>query len=1431
MIRLRLSAFEKDLKDLEIAIIEEELLSQGIVRLLSDTKITEDPKSLFQVVVNGHVIDSDLWDFTKLTARDNVLVAPKIASGDGSQTFRQILTIVAVAVISVYVPGAAGFAVGSLGAALSVAGASILAVYAIGALIPPPVIGDGLNGGANFSDSQMYSISSQANAVRKFGTVPKVYGTHKVFPVVVANPYTELEADPTTGKLSQYLYTIYDFGLGSAVVSNLKIGDTPIESYSDVSYRFVDFNKPTISEGIWDDLTFNKLQYYKGSVTTENVSVTLNSNQNAGGNPSEYEVVRTASENPNNVSQEIALNFVCPQGLFAFSSTNARSPRAIDVNVFFSKVGENNWKPYNDLTYVSSYRGVGGDTQTKDVPVIPYSLGGVPQGLSLLFNLGNPIIERYDNYGQPMVVLYEEVYGLQWFDQTLLIEKGSGITIGDTIKFGDLSTTSVYLVISANPLYDTIVFNFMAPRASIIFYSKVIRFWQVAEYDSLGNEIHPAGYTETPAITDSYKKVAKRKADIPGRLRIYGETQEPYYATVRFTPKTPGQYKVKVTRVSSSSVYYANISDALSFATINTRSDSAPIITTKRHVFLEMRIRATGQLNGTIQNLSGIASSVLDVYNGTAWVKQQTANPAWVFADLLTGEVNKKPVAKSRLHTPSLVEWANYCNAVPTSGTLYRYVEKRFTSNFILDFKTTLQQLLGQVAGAAQASLNLIDGKYGVLLDVKRNSPVQIFTPRNTSGFNSSRIYKKSPDAVKVTYVDPNSSWQPNELVVYGNGKTVLTAVDFDSITTFGVTGSEQAFRFGRYFLAQHSLRQETISIKVDFEYLVCTRGDFVTFVQDVMKVGGTPAKVKSIVGNRIVIDEGLETGIGSYGYTFRSSQTGLIYTSTLTVVSADTFDLVGTPLPKVGDLVIIGIVGQLVLECIVKSISPDDNLTASLILVERAKEIYDIESIDLIPGYNALISENTDPEFGTPSEVQNLVVVKNFYDITQSGYEYYIDLDWDSPLGSAYDIFEVYVDYGGGYDLVTSTKNSDYHYTVNIDKLGELHSFKILAVSATGKKLGLGQVTAATATPIKKTTLPSNITTFNADITNETIQLFWVKINDLDVKEYVIRFNPSVSGGWEQSTSLMRVSSNTNLIATQARVGTYLVKASDFNGNESAIAAAVITTIPSLNNLNVISVQNDFPGLIGSMDQVVKDGSVLILGQSVVGTPGNEQYYSEGYYYYDQLLDLGDIYSVRLQSLIKAEGLVSTDIMANWPTLDSVLVLYSVSSSDWDVEAQYRATDNINVIEDWITLSSIVTISGGSEDKYTAWKKFIVGDATGRIFQFRLKLISNQLAVTPRVLDGEIRADMTDRIENLNNIVALSTGYTAVYSPGFAGPGTTPNVQITIENGQSGDYYTFTSKSLNGFTIVFYDKINNAVSRQFDAQIKGYGKKSITSL
>ena len=1459
MIQIKFNKGENTSENFNQDIVSGETLKQAVERSLVGIDLGDKtPAEVFTVVLNGKIIPADMWEFCNLSGADNVLITPTLKGGDNGGLFRQIailaITIGAAALLGPGAGGIPGLGLTGVGLGVATAAVSIGAGLLINGLFPPPSLDqNGLGGFDEVSTSQMYSITGQSNKVAIYKTVPKVYGEHRIFPNIASNPYTDLETDPATGELSQYLYAIYDLGLGPGEVRDIRIGDTSLSDFSDVAVRLVDFNKPAISEGPWDDALNDSLLFYKGDPQVEQVAVALNANQIEGGPAEGYTVTRNSAPNNENLPQEIQLTFVNPRGLFAFNSNGQISERTINLEIYFAEVGTEDWKAFNDLNEVDTFSAAGGNSafalKTWTIPK--------PEKIDSSWNIDtgpNANYAKINQGGLKRPWYFEGPWRAYFLDARSYVR--------DTIYGIPAASNKIYFYQNNDQPYAPVLGQTVFYKGSLLGLVQsatlipagptvVDPYYEVTLQAPVGRDIplytyevvDPASRTLTQNIGRTIFYAPNQETEslgfeigppILGKAQISRAENNPTYSTFKFTPKLPGQYKVRVVRTSSSSSFTNTIQDELSLIGITTRFDRDPIVTDKRHLFLEVRIRATNQLNGNITNLSATVSSVLDVYDPDTetWSKQVTNNPAWVYVDLLTGEINKRPLPKSRLHLDSILEWAEYCEEVPDSPPSIDFYKQRFETNFVLDYSGTVQSVIAQVASAAQASLNIIDGKYGVLIDRKKEIPVQLFTPRNSRDFTSNRIYSQKPDALKVKYINPGKDWSVDEVTVYDSGFNELNALEFEEITSFACTNDEQAWRFGRYILAQNRLRQETIQITVDFESLVCTRGDFVQITQDVMKVGGVPARVKKInvSGNpdRIQIDDGFEIDLDiDYGYVYRSPA-GEIKTGTCTPVSSDTFDL-DDDIPAVGDLIVIGEVGKVVYDCVVKSISPNDNFSATLTLVEKADAIFDAESTDTFPDYDPLISQASSPDGKPPGEVQNLIIADSGFECSDAGYEYFTLLDWDAPLGSVYEIFEVLVDDGRGFTLVASTRDSFYRYVISPTRLGYTHKYKVLAVSVTGKKLELGAISEVTNTPTLKTTPPSDVDFLATDITGEVLQFSWNQVNDCDVREYLIRYSPNLAATWNSSIPLLRVDRNTTLASTQARTGIYFIKAVDFNGNESANAASALTTIPNLFNLNIIEETTDFPDLLGVFDRTEKQGDTLVLSEEVVGGVGTNEYYSEGYYYYESLLDLSEIYTVRLQSLIQAEGYTIGDLMVNWVTLDAVQFLSNTKSSEWDVEAQYRSTDVINVMANWVTLDSIDPISEGVQDNFTEWRKFVMGDATARIFQFRLKLVSNKPNVTPRVFDGTIRADMPDRSEAFGNLVATDTdGYELIYSPAFAGPNPGgPAIQISIDGAESGDTWAFDYRNNDGFKIRFFDQNGDPVERTFDAAVKGYGRKS----
>lgn len=1382
----------------ELDITRGESIEEAVIRAI-DGKVPGNLKEKFVVIHNGVGIEKELWANIFLDETDTVVIAPQL-KGDSSGMRALAMVMIAVTA-NLVVPGG-GFLIGgvTISSGIVVAGVTIAGTLLVSSLIPPSSVSSPEE---SVEKSQMYSITSQSNKVNKRGTVPKVYGLHRIFPNVAAIPYIDYESD-ADGKLIQYLYGIYDFGLGPMNISDIRIGDTPITEFSDVEINLFDPNRPAISEGPWDDALNTGLKYYRGDVNVEDVGVTILKNQNDLPTPpaDQFTVIRNTSPNPNLVSSEISVLLVAPRGLAAYSANGTVSERRVTLSIEFAKVGTEDWKSFNDVSVVNDFRAVGGTYEFSDQNIGYTDYTILPEIRT------SPEKKVYNSLGLGYTIHYEQdtFYGLLKGSTGMKIQNFPGMAPGMAIRYLGETIGTIASITTLDIYYSNVVFE--SPTTKDIELVRLTRKYVNGALEQ----------------TTIYQQQLSRGIPNTGRAVLRGQDNTPIYATYKFWPKVPGDYKVRVTRISSVSTYSKNILDDITWSTLTTRLDNNPIQTDKRHAFLEIKIKATNQLNGSINNLSAIAHSVLDVWDGTQWIKQATSNPAWVFADLLTGEVNRRPLAKSRLHVESIKEWADYCDEIPPAVAPIEWFYPRFTCNFVLDFGSTLQQALQKVGGAALGSLNIIDGKYGVLIDRRRTTPVQIFSPRNTMSFSSTRNYAKRVHALNMQYIDPNNNWDQKSVTVYDDGYDAETATLIEDFTTFGVTNDEQAWRSGRFYLASNRLRQENIVIRVDMEYLIAQRGDPVQFVQDSMRVGGRPARVKSVVGNVITLDDAYEGTFVNWGYVFRTNLSE-IKSGLCSPIDARTFTLSGD-LPSPGDLIVIGEMGKVVIDCLVKAIQPEDDFSATLTLVERADAIYDSETGEDIPDYDPQLSSSINTDNLPPAAVENLIVVDNVRDCANDAYRYTITLDWESPKGSAYESFEIYVNWGDGFNLAGTTRDSIYAYIVDNINIGKEHFFKVLAVSSSGKKLELISAPTVSSIPVYKSTPPSNVPYLSANVTSESLELSWGAVPDCDVKEYLVRYSPLTDGGaWAASIPLPTASKNTLSLSVNARTGTYFIKAKDYNNNESAAAAMAVTTIPELFNLNAITEISDTPNFDGVKDRVVKRGLSLVLEKAVNGTIDEQEYYEEGYYYYRAIVDLGQIFTSRVQTNIQASGLSEFDFMSSWVPLSSMTAMRTVKVSDWDVETQYRVSNIRNVMADWDLLENIDPIAEGVQANFSEWRKFTMGDITGRIIQFRLKFISKRKDVTPQVYDGTIKIDMPDRDLNFNDMVAPIGGIYIPFTPPFKGPAPSPNIQITIDNYQSGDRYEFYDRDLTGFGIRFFDVNGDPVSRQFDAAVKGWGQ------
>src|SRR5690625_2724243 len=356
---------------------------------------------------------------------------------------------------------------------------------------------------------------------------------------------------------------------------------------------------------------------------------------------------------------------------------------------------------------------------------------------------------------------------------------------------------------------------------------------------------------------------------------LYTQVVGPVKQTLRRTYRwqvEPGQYDVRVTRVRTYRDDHEVFQSDAVWTALRSIREQKPWGKGDT-VLMALRIRATDQLNGVIDQLNIRTQAVVREWAGSSSSLQATSNPAWAYLDAMTGAQVGRKIALNHIDIARLQDWASWCDS---QGLRYHWVH---------DSPETLLDRLRAIAAAGQASFSLQDGLYGVVRDNPQAEVRQVITPRNAAGFESSRQYRNLPHALRVKYIDPDT-WLDAERIVCRDGYYDPSSNDpippgaqpatvFEDLQTQGVASADEAWHHGQYFMRQAILRPEAFQVQMDWENLALTRGDRARLAYDAILVGQAWGRIKEISGNTITLDEQVEMEAGTqYGIRVRL-QTG----------------------------------------------------------------------------------------------------------------------------------------------------------------------------------------------------------------------------------------------------------------------------------------------------------------------------------------------------------------------------------------------------------------------------------------------------------------------------------------------------------------------------------------------------------------------------
>ena len=338
-----------------------------------------------------------------------------------------------------------------------------------------------------------------------------------------------------------------------------------------------------------------------------------------------------------------------------------------------------------------------------------------------------------------------------------------------------------------------------------------------------------------------------------------------------------------------------------------------------------------------------------------------------------------------------------------TKASTFRVVPaKQFNAK--VDFRSTALSLISNIASVGRASPDVRDTLFSVARDKIQTSIIQHFTPRNSWGYEGEKTFREIPHALKVNFNNEDTNFQQDEVIVYrdlyselggqvtdpfGVEKSTTAATKFETLNLFGVTNSKQAWIEGRYHIADGILRPELHRWDCDIENLVCQRGDLIRFTHDVPSFGEAYGRIKTVTLNGadasgVTLDDEVTMVAGnSYTLRFRrgadsTSENHAVDTVAGTTSSLTfTTDVTAADIPAVGDLYQFGQVDSESVEMIVKEIEAFEDLSARLTVVDHATAVHDSD-IGIIPDFDSQISQPPDPETRKPPIPQIIRIISD---------------------------------------------------------------------------------------------------------------------------------------------------------------------------------------------------------------------------------------------------------------------------------------------------------------------------------------------------------------------------------------------------------------------------------------------------------------------
>lgn len=824
------------------------------------------------------------------------------------------------------------------------------------------------------------------------------------------------------------------------------------------------------------------------------------------------------------------------------------------------------------------------------------------------------------------------------------------------------------------------------------------------------------------------------------------------------------------------------------------------------------------------------------------FVRKWTNNPAWIMYDLLTNPRYGlgRDIRPENVDKFSLYALAQYCDELVDDG--FGGKEPRFTFNGVINAREEAYHVLTMLAGAFRGMLYFGMGTVIATQDSPADPKRQFNTSNVIDGiFTYEGTGLKARHSVAlVSWNNPKDGYRP-DIEPYEDAEMIsMYGWRPKDTTAFGCTSQGQAHRIGKWTLDSEKHETEICSFSTGLDAADVRPGDIVSVSDPHYQGARYGGRLAYVSTSMLKMDADLDFSPNEeYVITVitpdnRLTERPIINPGTLAAEVQLAAPLDPTNLPIVGSVWAIAasnLKPRLFRVLSVQETKP--NIFAFSCLFHDPRKYDRVEKGLQLPEppYSLLPTGPLLPPKNL-SIVEGLYMAGGLYPRSSAVF------GWQAPDDPRVVAYEVSWSRGDFLEVWTTVGQTSGLSWMFKDTSPDIYYFRVRGVDAFGrftKWVEITQYLNGVYNP------PGDVQNFRIQVFGDMATLTWDAVTDLDMARYELRFAPVVDGTveWSSAQALIQaIPKEATSIAVQAQLGTYYIKAVDITTVYSVHAALVLNTItPNIFNMNIVERFVQDPLWLGGTEctEVVNFGNPAL---TLLWNADTSQYCQEGFYYFnppqDNIFDLGGVYTSRISSAILAGGFSHTDDFFDVDDFFDLEDFFERHMGQWKVVLEMRTTNgNPYETRDFFYYEDFFgTLATPREDffesavEWSDWQVVAAVDVEARAFQFRLRLETLSLDVTPLVREAWVQIDMPDRIISISDrkITSIEGGSRILFSPPFmAGPA----VAITIQEGLDGDWFRILNKDRFGVNLEIFDVMGAHTTRTIDAIIKGYGAQT----